>query len=306
MKTNQIKILLLLFCLAFFGFSCKKTKADPVTVVANISTDFALFFEGLTKAKLADTLKTTGPYMIFALKNEIMKKGNLAVPSKVSKDSLLTLLSIHISDKAIKYEDFKTETLRTFNKKHNIYISKNSQGVFINGTTRVSESILTASNGLIYEVDNLLGFPTRNLKESAVFLEDFTEFLDLVAAADSKIANSLSAGSEKGLTVFMPTNDALKALYKTVPKADLLKPAFKSKLTEILSYHIIQSRIFTPDFPNLNLAIPTLNTVTTLNVKYFGGELVIGQKSGESKVITPNILTTNGVIHGIDKVLLFE
>jgi uncharacterized surface protein with fasciclin (FAS1) repeats len=303
MKTKAISIF---FSLIFIGFSCKKTEADPAVVIQNQTTDFALFFEGLTKAKLADTLKTTGPYMVFALKNEGMKKGNLPEPSKVSKDSLLALLSIQITDKAIKYEDFKTETLKTFNKKHNIYISKNSSGVFINGNTRVVESELKASNGLIYEIDNLLGFPTKNLKETAILNTDFTEFLDLVAAADVKITNGLTVATEKGLTVFIPSNAAFKELYKTIPKADLLKPSFKSKLTDILSYHIIQSRIFTPDFPNLTNAIATFNTVTTLNLVTKGGNKVVGQKSGDASVLIANKLTTNGVIHGIDKVLLFE
>jgi uncharacterized surface protein with fasciclin (FAS1) repeats len=306
MKIRFSKILILTFGIIFIGFSCKKTKADPAVVVPNNASDFALFFESLTKAKLIDTLKTTGPYMIFALKNDNMIRANLAEPAKVSRDVLLPILSLHIADKAIKYEDFNTETLKTFNKTTNIYISKNSNGVFINGNIRVKESELTASNGVIYEVDKILLVPNKNMKVMADSLKDFSEFLSLVALADPKIQNSLSTVTEKGLTVFMPTNAAFKELYKTIPKADFIKASFKSKLTEILSYHIIQSRIFTPDFPNLNLALPTLNTVTTLNVKYFGGEKVIGQKSGESNVTVPNQLATNGVIHGIDKVLLFE
>lgn len=101
-------------------------------------------------------------------------------------------------------------------------------------------------------------------------------------------------------TTFAPTNDAIKAYLQEIGKTstDELDTA---ALKNICKLHIIQDTISTPLFIDGKLFAPTLYgqfLVTGVNTQ--------GQKTVNRRAVitTANILTGNGYIHAIDKVLL--
>ena len=120
-------------------------------------------------------------------------------------------------------------------------------------------------------------------------------FKTLVAAA--KAAGLVDALKSEGpLTVFAPTDDAFAKLPKgTVEK--LL--ADKEKLAAILKYHVVAGKVLAADAAKLDSA-------KTLQ----GGTIKIdasnGVKINNAKVVSADIVTSNGVIHVIDTVLLPE
>ena len=94
-------------------------------------------------------------------------------------------------------------------------------------------------------------------------------------------------------TVFAPTDEA----FAKIPKADLdalLKD--KAKLTAVLTYHVVASKVLSTDLE--------AGKVTMLNGDEVTVDLSSGVKINESKVIIADVVTTNGVIHVIDKVLV--
>jgi transforming growth factor-beta-induced protein len=117
-------------------------------------------------------------------------------------------------------------------------------------------------------------------------------------AAALKAAGLVGALEGKGpFTVFAPTDDAFAKLPAGTIET-LLKPESKEKLTQILTYHVVPGKVLAADAVKLNSA-KTLNGKEVM-IKVEGGKVYINS----AQVIIPDILSTNGVIHVIDAVLL--
>jgi len=98
-------------------------------------------------------------------------------------------------------------------------------------------------------------------------------------------------------TVFAPTDEAFAKLPAGTLES-LLKPENKAKLQSILTYHVVAGNVLAKDVVKLHSA----KTVE-------GQNLVIRTKNGRvmvnnANVIKTDVMTSNGVIHVIDTVLL--
>ena len=94
-------------------------------------------------------------------------------------------------------------------------------------------------------------------------------------------------------TVFAPTD----AAFAKVPKAQLdALLADKAKLTQVLTYHVVAGKVMAADVK--------AGKVKTVQ----GSELTIGTTGGvtvdNAKVTATDIVADNGVIHGIDSVVI--
>ena len=121
-------------------------------------------------------------------------------------------------------------------------------------------------------------------------------FDTLVAAVVyTGLADALSGGE---WTVFAPTDDAFAKLGLN---AHNVAGAFsKADLTDILLYHALGSEV------SSSKALTLLGDVTMANgklagLKYFDGDIYVND---DSKVIIPDIVASNGVIHVVDTVIL--
>jgi uncharacterized surface protein with fasciclin (FAS1) repeats len=99
-------------------------------------------------------------------------------------------------------------------------------------------------------------------------------------------------------TVFAPTDEAFAKLPATVLK-DLLKPENKSKLVDILTYHVVSGKVLAKKAVTLHSAVALNKKRIELAVK--GGGLTL---NGNAKVTATDIVCKNGVIHVIDAVIL--
>jgi uncharacterized surface protein with fasciclin (FAS1) repeats len=102
---------------------------------------------------------------------------------------------------------------------------------------------------------------------------------------------------EGPLTVFAPTDEAFAKLPQGTVE-NLLKPENLDKLRAILSYHVVPGRITAEQ-------VVALSSAKTVN----GRELTINASNGRvmvdnANVIKADIMTSNGVIHVIDSVVL--
>ncbi|WP_299369471.1 fasciclin domain-containing protein [uncultured Tateyamaria sp.] len=98
-------------------------------------------------------------------------------------------------------------------------------------------------------------------------------------------------------TVFAPT-DAAFAKLPAGTVENLLKPENKDQLTAILTYHVLPGQTLAADLAGKRLSVATVNGA---NVHIDGRN---GVKVEKSNVTQADILTSNGVIHVIDSVLL--
>ena len=100
-------------------------------------------------------------------------------------------------------------------------------------------------------------------------------------------------------TVFAPTDAAFKKLPRGTV-ASLLKPENKAKLTALLTYHVVPSKVSAADV--MGLANGT--KVKTVNGKSITVSNKHGVRVDHSKVVKTDIECSNGVIHVIDSVLM--
>lgn len=121
----------------------------------------------------------------------------------------------------------------------------------------------------------------------------FSTLVTAVKAAD--LVSTLKGDGP--FTVFAPTDEAFAALPAGTVEM-LLKPENKQTLVQILTYHVVAGKVTAED-------VSTLSNATTVE----GSQVDISANMGNvminnAKVIKADIMTSNGVIHVIDTVLL--
>ncbi|MBK8250193.1 MAG: fasciclin domain-containing protein [Gemmatimonadetes bacterium] len=132
---------------------------------------------------------------------------------------------------------------------------------------------------------------TKNIVETAVAAGSFKTLVAAVQAAG--LVETLSG---KGpFTVFAPTDEAFAKLPAGTVEA-LLKD--KAKLASILTYHVVSGDVRAAQAMKLSTA-KTVNG-QSLGIAVKDGSVMINN----AKVVKADIVTTNGVIHVIDTVVL--
>jgi transforming growth factor-beta-induced protein len=152
----------------------------------------------------------------------------------------------------------------------------------INGASVVSADVI-ADNGVIHVIDKVILPP--NLVEAATLAGDFSTLLG--AATSAGLAETLSK-PDANLTVFAPNNAAFAKL-SSVPSGDALK--------NVLLYHVVSGKVLSTDLKAG--AVPTLLSGKSVTV-----DLTSGVRVNDAKVVAADVVTTNGVIHVIDTVLI--
>jgi uncharacterized surface protein with fasciclin (FAS1) repeats len=121
-------------------------------------------------------------------------------------------------------------------------------------------------------------------------------FNTLVAAA--KAAGLVETLKGPGpFTVFAPTDEAFAKLPAGTVES-LLKPENQEKLAKILTYHVVAGKVMAADVVKLQSA----KTVEgqTVAIRSAGGAVHVN----DATVTKADIVTSNGVIHVIDTVLM--
>lgn len=132
---------------------------------------------------------------------------------------------------------------------------------------------------------------TRNLVDTAAANDSFKTFSKAVESAG--LADTLRGTGP--FTVFAPT-DAAFAKLPSGRLDNLLKPENKDELTSLLNYHVLNGRKTAAD-------VGKWESARTVNgqqapIKMVDGKLTIDG----AQLTTADIGTSNGLIHGIDKV----
>ena len=130
-------------------------------------------------------------------------------------------------------------------------------------------------------------------------LSDYPEYSLLVEAVQA--AGLVDTLKGRGpFTVFAPTNAAFAAALSEldVSKDDLF--ANTELLTQILTYHVVPARVLKAEVP-LNTNITTVEGAT---FQVNSSLQIVDVANRLPNIVTTDVLTSNGVIHVIDRVIL--
>ena len=132
------------------------------------------------------------------------------------------------------------------------------------------------------------------------------DIVDTAVASGSfgTLAAALSAAGlvdtlkgEGPFTVFAPNDDAFAKLPAGTVES-LVEPENKSKLTDILTYHVVAGKVMAEDVTQMNSA-KTLNGQSA-KVAVVEGKVMLDNAT----VVATDIACDNGVIHVIDSVIM--
>ena len=132
------------------------------SLIENIATDssYTIFGGALDSTGLAETLRQSGPFTIFAPTNESFRKlppGVLESLAQTRKHDFANILSYHIVASSIKIKDLKDgQKLRTLAGEE-LIVTLRKDKVLVNGVAVVNPDI-ESSNGIIHVINDIL-FP---------------------------------------------------------------------------------------------------------------------------------------------------
>lgn len=133
----------------------------------------------------------------------------------------------------------------------------------------------------------------KDIVDTAVAAGSFKTLVAAVKAAG--LVDTLKG--EGPFTVFAPTDDAFAKLPKGTVE-DLLKPENKEKLTKILTYHVLPQKVKSDAIAGKKLEVATVEGSKA------SVDATDGVKIDGATVTKADIVTSNGVIHVIDAVIL--
>lgn len=224
--------------------------------------------------------------------------------AEIDQETLTEVLSNHVVNKRRTASNvLRSKRLRTL-QGGNVW---QKDGVLKDGLGREANLIavdLRAKNGIIHAIDSvLLPYQSPNVVDLAIELNSntnspyFGEFDILIAAvlaADPSVLEYLTGRGQR--TVFAPIDAAFEAIGITEENVGEID---QQTLTEVLSNHVVNKR---RNERNV-LRSKRLRTLQGGYVWQDSGVLKDGL-GRESNIIATDLRAGNGIIHGIDSVLL--
>lgn len=280
---------------------------DPDTVVQLAQGDarFSILVEAVTAADLATTLSGPGPFTVFAPTNDAFAA--LLTELGVTKEQLLAdkalltaVLQYHVVAGDVEKDDVPLGRPITPLAGGFFKIDQMGDDLVVtdgrNRTARLVAADLDADNGVVHAIDKVLLPADMNIVQTAVATPSLSILVEAVTAAN--LAGTLSGPGP--FTVFAPTDAAFAALLTElgVTKDQLL--ADTALLTQVLTYHVVPGTV-------LKAAVPIGQPIATVqgDTITVGSNLAITDQRGRMANITAtDVLTSNGVVHLIDKVIL--
>lgn len=283
------------------------TPSQTVTDIVLANSDFTILRAAVEHAGLADALRG-GTLTVFAPTNAAFQASGFADAAAIRAlpaATVKTVLEYHVLGSTVAASQIAVGTNAAVSTLAgiNVFVSKPtaSSGVSVNNA-RVVTADVRADNGVIHIIDRVLLPPTLNLLQVAQGNPSFTYLVAAATRAATSNPTVVAAltSTTDAYTVFAPTNDAfIAAGFPTIAAIQAANPA---TLAAIILYHVVPGRAFSPILATGNVAAASGGQ---LAVSISNGVTVTGRGNTQaSRVVTADIVATNGVVHVIDRVLL--
>ena len=178
-----------------------------------------------------------------------------------------------------------------------------------NKTLVAATAVAAISAGAAFAENPMVGgapmYADKNIVENAVNSADHETLVAAVKAAG--LVDTLSGDGP--FTVFAPTDAAFDKLPAETLEA-LMQPAYKAKLTEILTCHVVSADAMSTAIKGMVDDDGGMHIVPTvggceLEATYEGDNIMLKDERGQMINVTiADVYQSNGVIHVVDTVIL--
>uniref|UniRef100_A0A672MN61 Periostin-like n=1 Tax=Sinocyclocheilus grahami TaxID=75366 RepID=A0A672MN61_SINGR len=247
-------------------------------------------------SKLQEEIEGAGSYTFFAPSNDawdlLDPEIRNALVSNVNIE-LYNALHYHMVNKRLLTKDLKNGmTATSMYNDLNLLINHYSNGVVTVNCARIIHGNQVATNGVVHVIDRVITAVGNSIQD-VIEVDDDLSTLSTVATASGLIEK---LGQPGHFTLFAPTNDAFDKLDREI--LDRLMED-KNSLQALLNYHLLNS----VQCSEAIMAGTSYETLEGSNIEIGcdGDSLTV---NGIKMVLKKDIVTTNGVIHLIDQVLM--
>jgi transforming growth factor-beta-induced protein len=325
MKKYQITLSALFLAGAIIFSSCSKddemtpdpTPAGPGTI-AQIATDngnFTILLDALTRTDLDAVMADENQSLtVFAPTDEAFVDllGELglddldAVENALGTEGLKNVLLYHVLGAEVTSDMVTTgyvSTLGTNASADPLSIYANtSNGVMINDRATVTTADVMASNGVIHIIDQVI-LPLT-IYELLSMNEDYATLTAALGIADGGLDALLNGPSNGPFTLLAPNEAAFADLLAELEIADvtsLVAALGTDGLSSVLTYHVVAGNINSDELPTGPVA--TVNG-DDISISIANVVTLTDTQDRTSQVTSIDIQGTNGVVHGINTVVL--
>ena len=304
-------------------FSCSSDSDSQPTIVdiASGDADFSILVRALERTNLVSTLDGSGQWTVFAPTNAAFNTffatlGSGVTVENVNAAVLKSILLNHVIGSEIKSSALPaamyastlspinaTATLATIS----MFVQKSEAIVTINGGASNGGGIVTvadldASNGVIHVVSNVIAIPT--LVNHVVANPDFDTLETVVTSTGQAAVLAALSGltASARATLFAPNNTAFTT---ALGAGGFANGATTAQVTKVLQYHVTTAGNVRSNQLTNNQVVPMFtNPVQNVTVILGDGTVDIKDTANNlGRVFQADIQASNGVIHGVNRVL---
>ncbi|MGB7393103.1 MAG: fasciclin domain-containing protein [Pricia sp.] len=317
---------------------------QTLTEIVVATENLSLLEEAVVKAELAATLSSEGPFTVFAptddaflalletLGDDYESLDDFDEDEEINL--LRNILLYHVVPDSVPASALAAGSVATAFPENSIEVIASGDTFVIGDASEVDANItatdIAATNGIAHTIDKVL-LPQEaldfvasledgdeeedgvdgdsNIVETAQGTEGLGILVEALVQADADLVETLEGDGP--FTVFAPTDEAFQELL------DLLGPNYTSIedfdtedemeiLATVLSYHVVSGTAALSTSLSDDQMIETAQGESVTIVLADGSVQIDDATDINATVTTPDVETSNGVVHVIDKVLLPE
>uniref|UniRef100_A0A8D3D3Y4 Periostin n=1 Tax=Scophthalmus maximus TaxID=52904 RepID=A0A8D3D3Y4_SCOMX len=247
-------------------------------------------------SKLREEIEGKGSFTMFAPSNDAWEQLDPNVRAALESNvniELYNALHFHMVNRRLLTKDMKDGmTVKSMYNDLGLYINHYSNGIVTVNCARIIHGNQVATNGVVHVIDRVISAVGNTIKDVLDVNDELSSFN--AAALASGMMDKLDQSGH--YTLFAPTNEAF----------DKLNPGYlerilgdKAVIAALVNYHLLNS----VQCSEAIMAGTVYETAEGSNIEIGcdGDSLTV---NGIKMVLKKDIVTSNGVIHLIDQVLI--
>lgn len=316
---------ILLGATLFFGTtSCEKEEDNnpdpqPSNTIADVAAangNFTILLDALERTNLTAAVSDPNATLtVFAPTDQafgdLLAELNLAdldaVEAALGTDGLRTVLLYHVLGAQVTSDMVSTGYVSTLGTTADddalsLYINVGND-VTINDRAEVGPLDVMADNGVIHVLDKVI-LP-MTITQLLQVNDEYSSLVTALGVADGDIDDLLNDPTSGPFTLFAPDNAAFGDLLTELNLPDLnavVGALGTDGLADVLLYHAVSGNVNSDEVPTGS--VPTALSGQNISISTSNGVVITDSSNRTSTVESFDIQGVNGVIHGINTVLL--